>query len=72
MRIYANLLGNWIDITDKGTVADYQHPTTYFKENLIFDSTSKVAKCFEYGYVHVQYQDKDYRLAPEHFQFVND
>lgn len=71
MRIYANLLGTWTDITDTGTVADNQNPVKYFKENLTFDDNSKVAKCFEFGYVHVQYQNKDYRLAPEHFQFVN-
>lgn len=72
MRIYANLLGNWTDITDCATVADYQNPTTYFEENYTFDENSKVAKCFEYGYVHVQYNGKDYKLAPEHFQFVNE
>ncbi len=72
MRIYANLLGNWTDITEAGTVADFQNPVTYFKENLTFDKNSSIAKCFEYGYIHVQYNGKDYRLAPEHFQFVSE
>lgn len=72
MRIFANLLGNWTDITEIGTVADNQNPITYFKENLIFEENSTVAKCFEYGYIHVQYNGKDYRLAPEHIQIVND
>ena len=36
MRIYANLLGNWTDITETGTVADCQNPVTYFTENLTF------------------------------------
>ena len=72
MHIYANLLGNWTDITETATVADYQDPVTYFKENLTFSNNSKIADCFEYGYVNVQYQGKNYRLTPEHFQFVNE
>ena len=72
MHIYANLLGNWTDITENGTVADNQNPVTYFKDNLTFEENSKVAKCFEYGYIHIQYNNKNYRLAPEHIQIVND
>ena len=71
-RIYANLLGNWTDITEAGTVADHQKPLTYFEENLVFDETSKTAKCFEYGYLNVQYNGKNYRLAPEHIQIVTE
>ena len=72
MRVYANILGNWTDITDDGTVEDYQSPTKYFEEMLTYDKGAKIAKCFEYGYVNVQYQNKNYRLAPEHFQFVTE
>ena len=43
MRIYANLLGNWTDITESGTVADGKDPVTYFKDNLEFVSDSTVA-----------------------------
>lgn len=71
-KIYANLLGTWTDITEAGTVADYQNPSTYFEENLVFDKNSKVEKCFEYGYINVQYQGKNYRLAPEHIQIVTE
>lgn len=69
-RIYANLLGNWTDITDDGTVEDYQDPSTYFEDNLTYDKGSKVARCFEYDYIHVQYQGRDYRIHPTMIQIV--
>ena len=54
-RYYACLLGNWVDITDAGTVEDHQKPSIYFADNLTYEEGSKVAKCFEYDYIHVQY-----------------
>ena len=47
-RIYANLLGEWVDITEEGTVQDHQNPSVFFEENLIYEPGSKVAMCFEY------------------------
>ena len=72
MRIYANLLGNWTDITETDTVADCQKPVTYFTENLTFLEGSTVAECFKYGYIHVQYQGHDYRLHPSMIQIIDD
>ena len=69
-RIYANLLGNWTDITDTGTVEDNQDPLAYFEENLTFENGSKVAKCFEYGYINVQHGGKNYRISPGCVQIV--
>lgn len=71
MKIYANLLGEWTDITHTGTVADGQSPTLYFQENLAFVEGSTVAECFKYGYIHVQYQGHDYRLHPSMIQIVD-
>lgn len=71
MRIYANLLGNWTDITDTGTVEDYQNPTTYFKENLWYSEDSTVAECFKYDYINVQHNNHNYRLHPSMIQFVD-
>ena len=71
-RIYANLLGVWVDITNTGTVADLQKPAIYFEENLIYEGGSKVAKCFEYDYIHVQYNGKDYRIHPSMIQIVTE
>lgn len=69
-RYYANLLGTWIDITDSGTVEDHQKPSTYFEENLTYSEKSKVAKCFEYDYINVQYDGKNYRIHPSQIQIV--
>ncbi|MEG0591190.1 MAG: hypothetical protein RR496_06030 [Lachnospiraceae bacterium] len=71
-RIYANLIGNWTDITDSGTVEDCQRPSIYFGEDLTYEDESKVAKCFEYDYIHVQYGGKDYRIHPTMIQIVNE
>lgn len=69
-RIYANLLGVWTDITDTGTVGNHQDPSVYFKENLKYDNGSKVAACFEYDYINVQYNGKNYRLHPSMIQII--
>ena len=45
MRIYACLLGEWIDITETATVADCQNPVTYFQENLRYEDGARNAKC---------------------------
>lgn len=72
MRIYACLLGNWVDITDTGTVADYQNPVTYFKENLQYSEGFRYAECFRYDYIHIQHQGKDYRINPAFIQIVTE
>lgn len=71
MRIYACLLGEWIDITETGTVEDFQNPVTYFEENLKYENGSKTAKCFEYDYIRIQHQGKNYRIHPMFIQIVN-
>lgn len=71
-RIFANLLGNWTDITDLGTVEDHQNPTTYFEENLRYTADSTVAECFKYGYINVQYNGTNYRIHPSCIQIVED
>ena len=63
-KIYANLLGVWTDITNDGTVADYQDPVKYFQENLTYNDDSDVARCFKGNYINVQYNDKNYRIHP--------
>ncbi len=68
-RYYACLLGNWVDITDCATV-EGQNTNTYFKEMLTYESGSKVAKCFEYDYINIQYESKNYRIHPSMIQIV--
>lgn len=69
-RIYANLLGNWTDITDTGTVEDYKNPSIYFEEELRYIKGSATAECFNYDYIHVQYEGADYRIHPSCIQIV--
>lgn len=71
-RIYANLLGVWTDITDDGTVEDHQDPCTYFEDNLTYEHGKKVAACFEYDYVNIQYGGKNYRIHPTMIQIVSE
>ncbi len=71
-RYYANLLGNWTDITDEGTVEDCQKPSTYFEERLRYLNGSKVAECFEYDYINIQYHDRNYRIHPSMIQIVTE
>lgn len=70
-HIYANLLGEWVDITEDGTVEDHQDPSTYFKENLVYEPGSKVAKCFEHDYINIQYHDRNYRIHSSMIQIVS-
>ena len=71
MRIYANLLGIWTDITESGTVEMHQDPVTYFKENLRYIEGSTVAECFKYDYINVQHNNHNYRLHPSMIQIVD-
>lgn len=72
VRVYACLLGEWVDITETGTVADRQNPVMYFEEHLRYQENSRYAECFEYDYIHVQYKGKDYRINPAFIQIVTE
>lgn len=69
-RVYANLLGVWTDITDNGTLADHQDPLEYLENALVYDRKTQIAKCFEYDYINVQYDHKNYRIHPSCIQIV--
>jgi len=60
----------WTDITDSGTVEDQQKPSVFFEENLTYKNGSKIASCFEYDYINVQYDGKNYRIHPSQIQIV--
>ncbi len=69
-HIYANLLGEWVDITTDGTVEDQQNPVTYFEENLRYIEGSTTTECFKYDYINVQYKGTNYRIHPSCIQIV--
>lgn len=69
-RIYANLLGNWTDITDDGYVNSV--PAKEFIQNLSYEEGSYKAKGLEYDYVEIGFGDKGYRIHPVMLQIVNE
>lgn len=69
MRIYANLIGNWTDITNTGTIEN-QDPEVFIEEKLMYSDKSGKADCFKYDYIHIQYGNRDYRIHPSMLQIV--
>lgn len=63
-RVYACLLGEWIDITDTGTIDDFRDPALWVREQL--------QELFEYNYINVQYENKNYRIHPSLIQIVTE
>ncbi len=62
-RVYACLLGNWIDITNEGLLHN-RNPLTYINE--------EIQDMFEYDYINVQYDNKNYRIHPSLIQVVSE
>lgn len=72
MRIYANLIGNWTDITDTGTVFSGHNPVKYFREELLdYANNSKTSKLFEYDYINIEYNGHVYRIHPTQIQIID-
>lgn len=71
-RYYANLLGTWTDITERGTVEGGHNPSTYFSEKLSYDEESNTADCFKGDYINVQFDGKNYRIHPSCIQIVTE
>lgn len=68
-RYYANLLGQWTDITDDG-LAENEKVSTYFQDNLTYDENENVARCFKGDYINITYGEKSYRIHPSCIQIV--
>ena len=62
-RVYANLLGNWTDITSDGLINESE-AYLYVKE--------QIQDMFKYDYIKVFYKDKTYRIHPTMIQVVNE
>ncbi|MFR1834190.1 MAG: hypothetical protein ACLSX5_13680 [Lachnospiraceae bacterium] len=61
-RIYANLIGNWTDISD-GLINE-EKASVYVKE--------RIQDMLKYDYVNIFYKDKTYRIHPSMIQIVNE
>ncbi len=68
-RVYACLLGDWIDITNTGTIEN-ESPLTYITEELGNCGNNDTFKSFQYDYVNIQYNRKNYRIHPAMIQIV--
>ncbi len=62
-RVYACLLGNWVDITDKGLLHQ-RSVLTYVDE--------EIQDMFSYDYINVSYENKNYRIHPSFIQIVTE
>ena len=62
-RVYANLLGNWTDITSDGLINESE-AYLYVKE--------QIQDMFKYDHINVFYKDKTYRIHPTMIQIVNE
>lgn len=62
-KVFANLIGNWTDITSDGLINE-EKPSLYIQEQL--------QDLFKYDHVNVFYKDKTYRIHPTMIQIVNE
>lgn len=64
-NIYACLCGNWINLSTSNATVDNQKPvqTWWEKEN---------NKLFNYDYINIQYNGKNYRIHPSFLQVVTE
>ena len=69
-KYYANLLGEWTDITNSMVELVDKH--SYFEENLSYPKGSYEAECFKYDYINVQHNNKNYRIHPSQIQIVTE
>lgn len=62
-KVYANLLGNWTDITTDGLINEYE-VSLYVREQL--------QDMFQYDHVNIFYKEKTYRIHPSMIQIVTE
>lgn len=76
-KIYANLLGEWVDLSDDDTCVMGPHmtsPLTWWEENAEIWSPSKKEEhtMYQLDYVYIHYKGKDYRINPIFIQIVEE
>lgn len=77
-RIYANLLGDWVDLCGdpECTIGElHTNPLVWWEENAqIYAPTSRDKKyensLYSLDYVHIYYKGADYRINPLFIQVV--
>lgn len=71
-RYYANLLGNWTDITDSGTIQGALASETVVGQNLVQFPSMPSQTCFGYDFVLVEYDGRSFWLHPSCIQIVEE
>ena len=71
-RVYACLVGQWIDITDSATINGKYKPLDYFSRKTMHCEDSLLAECFRYDYIDIHFEKKIYRISPTLIQFVEE
>lgn len=64
-KIYANLLGEWIQLNDSNATLDSHIPPSVWIEECLQDA-------FKFDYINVQYDNRNYRIHPTMLQIVSE
>lgn len=64
-KIYANLLGVWIQLNDSNATLDSHIPPSVWLEECLQDA-------FKFDYINVQYDNRNYRIHPTMLQIVSE
>lgn len=76
LRVYANLLGEWVDLSEDENCVMGQNmvrPSIWWEENAeIWSPIQKTEEhtMYQLDYVHIHYKRKDYRINPIFIQIV--
>ena len=71
-RIYACLLGEWVDITDKGQIRTYK-PVDFFEGHIgPQDPSLLMGSSFKFEFVEIMYEKKFYKINPTLIQIVEE
>ncbi|MED0688025.1 hypothetical protein [Anoxybacillus ayderensis] len=76
-RIYANLLGEWVDLSSDDTCLigpRMVSPSVWWEENAEIWSPDKKDEhtMYQLDYVNIHYKGKDYRISPIFIQVVSE
>lgn len=75
-QVYANLLGEWVNLSDDDNCRMGTHmtlPSIWWEENApIWSPHNKEEEhtMYQLDYIYIHYKGKDYRISPIHLQIV--
>lgn len=78
VHVYANLLGNWVNLSEDENCVMGPHrtrPSVWWEENAEIWSPinrTEANTMYQLDYVWIHYKGKDYRISPIYLQIVED